>query len=103
MAYNVIVTERAEMQLDQILNHVLYRFQNKQAAKAILADVKKTYERLEMVAGSIGLCEDSYLAEKGYHKIAMEKHSYILLYQIEGKDVYVNGIFHMLEDYRKKL
>ena len=103
MAYNVIIAERAEMQLDRILNHVLYRFRNKQAAKAILADAGKTYERLEIMAGSLNLCEDPYLAEKGYHKIAMEKHSYVMLYQIDGKDVYVNGIFHMLEDYRKKL
>lgn len=103
MTYKVIVTERAEAHLDNIINHVLFRFSNKEAAINILDDVQRTYEKLEYVAGAMKLCDDPYLASKGYRKIALESHNYVLLYQIHAEAVSVNGIFHMLEDYRDKL
>ena len=48
-------------------------------------------------------CNDRYLAAKGYRKLALEKHNYVLLYQVRNDIVFVNGIFHMLENYRDKL
>ena len=103
MGYKVIVTERAETQLDNIINHILFRFSNREAAINILKDVQKTYEKLKYVAEAIQLCDDPYLASKGYRKIALESHNYVTLYQIRDETVSVNGIFHMLEDYQNKL
>lgn len=103
MLYNVIITERADMQLDNIIRYIVYKLKNKQAASAVLDDVMQAYDELEKIAGSISICEDPYLAVKGYHKLALKKHDYVILFQIEENTVYVNGIFHMLENYRDKL
>jgi len=103
MDYEVIITERAEEHLDKIIEYIVLHLKNDFAALSVLDDVKKTYERLRLVAGSLQLCDDPYLAKKGYRKICLEKHDYLLLYQIRGDLVYVNGIFHMLENYRDKL
>lgn len=103
MTYNVIVTQAAEDQLDAILDHVLRQFKNKQAARAILRDVEKTYEKLTYMADTLAFCNDPYLVAKKYRKCILETHNYLLLYQIQGNNVYINGIFHMLEDYPSKL
>ena len=103
MTYEVVVTGQAEAQLDNMINHVLFRFNNREAAINILDDVQKTYEKLEYAVSAIQLCEDPYLESKGYRKIVLESHNYVLLYQIQDDTVSVNGIFHMLEDYRNKL
>jgi len=103
MIYKVIITNRAEEQLDNIISYIFIQFKNKEAANSILNDVLRTYDKLEYVAASLQLCNDPYLAAKGYYKIALEKHNYLLLYQIHGNEVIVSGIFHMLENYREKL
>jgi len=103
MTYKVIVTERAEEQLNTIIRYILVQFNNKDAAGSVLSDVLKTYDKLEYIVGSAQLCNDPYLAAKGYYRISLEKHNYLLLYRIHGDEVIVNGIFHMLENYQDKL
>ena len=103
MNYKRVVTERAEEQLDRILRYLLERFHSKQAARALMEDVERTYVILEYMAGAVQLCEDPFLAGKGYRKSALEQHDYVILYQLEADTVYINGIFHMLENYQKKL
>ncbi|MGN1143115.1 MAG: type II toxin-antitoxin system RelE/ParE family toxin [Anaerovoracaceae bacterium] len=104
MDYNVIMTERAKEQLDAITHYILYQFKSRQAAENVLNDVEKTINKLEYAAGSLPICQDIYLAGKGYHKIPLEKHNYVMLYRIEDeKDVIISGIFHMMEEYQTKL
>lgn len=103
MTYNVVVSEHANEQLDNILFYIVCKLGNRQAAKAVYNDVLKAYDDLEYMAGSIALCNDPYLAAKGYHKLILDHHNYILLFQILDNTVYVNGIFHMLENYSSKL
>lgn len=103
MTYNIVISEHANEELDNILSYIVYKLQNREAAKAVYSDVLKAYEDLEYMAGSIALCEDPYLAAKGYHKLLLAHHDYVLLFQISENTVYVNGIFHMLENYRDKL
>ena len=81
----------------------MVQFRNKEAAVSVLDDVLKTYEKLEYVADTAQVCDDPYLAAKGYYKIALEKHNYLVLYQINRDEVIVSGVFHMLENYRDKL
>jgi len=103
MTYKVIITNRAEEQLDNTIRYILVQFKNEEAAGSILSDVLEIYNKLEYIAGSAQLCSDPYLAAKGYYKIVLEKHNYLLLYRIHGDEVIVSGIFHMLENYREKL
>lgn len=62
-------------------------------------DMKETTERLSHVAGSLKLCDDKILREKGYRTIHFKHHRYFMLYKIAGKQAYVVGIYHDLQDY----
>ena len=48
MAYKLIITEHANVQLDNIVYHLLYRLKNEQAVKHLLDGIEKIYNRLEV-------------------------------------------------------
>lgn len=103
MTYNVIITEKSQEQLDNIISYCVNVLRNKQAAKSILSDVEQAYCRLEQFANVFPLCQDEYLNFKEYRKINLLKHDYVIIYKIVDKNVIILGIFHMLEDYYHKL
>lgn len=103
MAYKVIITENALKQLESIADYLVYRLHNKQAAAGVLGDFEQICRELTYLATSMPVCNDRYLSNKGYRKIALAHYKYIALYQMKNDVVYVNGIFHMLENYSKKL
>lgn len=103
MAYKLFISQRAEEHIDNIVSYVAVTLQNPGAARAIIADIGRTYERLERMADSYAMCQDPYLAYKGYRKIALAKHDYVILYTVIDDRVYVSGVFHMLENYIDKL
>ena len=39
----------------------------------------------------------------GYRKLNLEKTKYFLLYRIENSAVFVDGIYHQLQDYENKI
>ena len=103
MAYKLVVTENAAQQIESIVDYIMYRLHNKQAAIDVINDVEKAYTKLRVMPEAFAYCYDRYLFAKGYRKLTLEKHQYIILYQIKDRVVYVNGVFHMLENYREKL
>lgn len=103
MEYKVIVTENAAHQVENILDYIIYKLHNEKAAIEILNEIESTYKSLEYLADSMAFCYDRYLRAKGYRKIALRKHNYVMLCQIIDDKVYINGVFHMLENYRDKL
>ena len=103
MRYKLIITEQADSHLDNIINYILTAFHNQQAATSILDDVAKAYSILEEMPEAMQFCNDPYLASKGYRKIKLDSHDYVLLYQIFDNHVYISGIFHVLENYCEKL
>lgn len=46
MEYKLIITERAEELLDGLVHHLLYQLKNEQAAKHLLDEIEKIYNRL---------------------------------------------------------
>ncbi len=50
-----------------------------------------------------GYCNDYYLAKKGYRKIILSNHNYLIIYRVEGKEAHISGVFHMKEEYAGKL
>lgn len=99
MDYKVIMSERAQSQLDKFIYYILVELGNEQAAGNVLADADKTKERLSRVAGSLSLCDNLRLRALGYRVIRFERHKYLMVYRIEGNIVYVEGIYHELQDY----
>lgn len=103
MAYKLINTERAEEQLDDLVFHLLYHLKSKQAVSHLLNEISKIYDRIQDNPYQFPICRDDYLKSKEYHEAIVADMNYIVVYKIEGKIVYIMGIFHQLEDYGSKI
>ena len=91
MDYKVVVTAEAEEDLNQFIQYLLFAKKNKQAAKNVLDDFEDTIKKLK------------YVASLGYRRINFQQHRYFMLYRIENDVVYVDDIFHELQDYENKM
>ena len=103
MDYRIVVTEEAEEDLNRFIQYLLFIKKNHQAAINVLDDFEDTVEMLKHVAGSLKMCDNSRLEEPGYHRINFQKHRYFILYRIENDVVYVDDIFHELQDYENRM
>jgi len=103
MDYDVVVTTDAEADLDRFVRYLLFDKENKQAAKSVLDDFEATINSLQTVAGSLKLCDNPKLKELGYRRMNFHSHRYFMLYRIDGKVVFVDSIFHELQDYENKM
>ena len=43
------------------------------------------------------------LRSKGYRRLNLDKTKYFLLYRIENSIVFIDGIYHQLQDYENKI
>lgn len=103
MDYEVILTIPAKAQLDHIIEYVLSKYENTQAALGIMDDAEETKYRLSHVAGGLKLCEDPRLHSLGYRTIHFKRHRYFMLYRIQDDVVFVDAIYHDLQDYESLL
>ena len=99
MVSKVIMTRRAQEQLEDYVAYVLLIKENPQAAKSILDDALETRNTLIVVAESLKLCDDEDLHALGYRKISFHKHDYLYLYQVIEDTVYVEAVYHEQQDY----
>ena len=98
-SYKVFLTSAAQAQLNNHIDYIRYQLRNPIAAKLVWEDAKQTISALSTVAGSLKLCSHPVLSELGYRCIRYRKHDYVMLYRLEGNTVYVEGIFHQMQDY----
>ncbi len=49
------------------------------------------------------VCDNPRLQSLGYRRINFQQHRYFMLYRIENDVVYVDDIFHELQDYENKM
>ncbi|MBD5554228.1 MAG: type II toxin-antitoxin system RelE/ParE family toxin [Roseburia sp.] len=103
MVYKVVITEGAEEDLDVFVTYLLFEKKSEQAARNLLNDFEATKISLSNVAGSLKLCENPKLKELGYRRINFLSHRYFMLYRIEKNIVFVDNIFHELQDYEKMM
>lgn len=103
MEYKVVVTSDAEEDLDRFIRYLLFEKRSEQAATNVLNDFEATIRSLSQVAGSLKLCDNPRLKTFGYRKINFLSHRYFMLYRIEDELVYVDNIFHELQDYENKI
>lgn len=76
MNYNLIITNRAEELIDERLNYLIYRLKNNQAAKHLLDEIEKLYDRLEDNPFQFTDCRDPFLKNKGYKEALMADSNY---------------------------
>ena len=103
MDYKVVVTTDAEEDLEQYIRYLLVVKRNEQAAKNVLDDFESTVKSLKSVAGSLKLCENPRLRKLGYRRINFLSHRYFMMYRIVEDTVFVDNIFHELQDYERKM
>lgn len=99
MDYKVILTNAAKTQLDHIIDYILSEFRSEQAAFSVMEDAEKNKLRLSRIAGSLKLCDNPELRASGYRTIHFKHHSYFMLYRIDSNIVYVDAIYHDMQDY----
>lgn len=100
--YDVIFTDIAEKQLLDIFYYILLELENEQAAWSIEKDAKETIKRLSHIAGSLKLCEDPRLRSLRYRTIHFKHHKYFMLYRIESNKVYVDAVYHDLQNFENR-
>ena len=103
MNYRVIFTENALEDMDSIVEYLIIHLRNKQAASHFVDSVENGKSILSNSADSFQLCLNSKLQSMGYRKLNLEKTKYFLLYRIENSAVFVDGIYHQLQDYENKI
>ncbi len=103
MEYKVVVTADAEEDLNQYIRYLLFEKKSGQAAKNVLADFEATIQNLKSAAGSLKLCDNPRLKKLGYRRIIFLSHRYFMMYRIVEDIVFVDNIFHELQDYENKM
>lgn len=103
MDYRVVVTKDAEEDLERFIQYLILEKKSMQAAQNVLDDYDATIESLKHVAGSLKLCDNPRLCLLGYRRINFLNHRYFMLYRIVDNVVFVDNIFHELQDYENRM
>ena len=103
MDYKILITADAEEDLDNCIKDLLYEKKSMQAAKNVLDDFEATKKSLKYVDGSLKLCDNPRLNQLGYLRINFLNHRYFMLYRIVENVVFIDNIFHDLQDYENKI
>ena len=103
MVYKIVVTSEAEKDFEGFVRYLLLEKKSVQAGKNLIDDFEKTKLNLEHVAEALKLCDNTRLRELGYRRINFLSHKYFMLYRVEGSLVFVDNIFHELQDYENKI
>ena len=81
----------------------LFEKKNEQAAGNLLDDFEATKNSLSKVAESLKLCDNPKLRKYEYRRINFLNHRYFMMYRVIENIVYVDNIFHELQDYENKM
>ena len=103
MAYNLIVTERADELIDRLTAYLLNNLKNPGAAAHFLDELEMIYNRLEENPYQFAESKDEYLFIRGYRDALFKEMNYHVVFRVDEQSVYVLGVFHTLEDYVRKL
>ena len=103
MTYRLIITKRAEKLVDKLAYYLLNNIKNKHPASHFIDNVQGIYKRLRENPYQFPVCEDEYLAYKGYRKAILIDMNYVVIYKVIETKVYILGVFHELEQYENKL
>lgn len=103
MEYRVVITSDAEEDLNAFIQYLLFEKKSTQAASNVLSDFEATKQRLEKVAGSLKLCDNTRLKQLGYKRINFHSHRYFMLFRVVENMAIVDNIFHEMQDYENKM
>ena len=103
MAYNLIITQRADELIDRLTAYLVNNLKNPDAASHFLDELETIYDRLEENPYQFAESKDEYLFMRGYRDALFQEMHYHVVFRVDERSVYVLGVFHTLEDFAKKL
>ena len=103
MAYKLIITERADELIDRLTAYLVKNLKNPDAASHFLDELETIYYRLEENPHQFFESKDEYLFLRGYREALFQEMKYRVVFRVDERCVYILGVFHMLEDYGKKV
>ena len=103
MAYELLISERANLQIDRLAAYLLTVLNNRQACIHFFDELQKTYEMLRTDPFCCKLCSEKLLAQKGYRSAQLPTMRYRIIYRVEENKIYIVAVFHTLENYSRKL
>jgi len=103
MAYNLVITDRADELIDSCVNYIINKLKKSPAAQRLLDGISGIYDRLEENPYQFSDSKDDYLRRRGYKEALISDMQYKIVFRIEESTVYVVGLFHDLEDYPSKV
>lgn len=103
MAYKLMITKRAEELLDDLFYYLIFQLKSPQGATHLFEGIEKVYIRLEENPYQFPESRGLYLKRLGYREAVLTDMKYVIVFRVEDYIVYVVGIFHQLEQYRRKI
>lgn len=103
MAYNLIITERADELIDRLTAYLVNNLKNPDAASHFLGELEAIYDRLEENPYQFAESKDEYLFMRGYRDALFQEMNYHVVFRVDEQSVFVLGVFHTLEDYARKV
>lgn len=105
MAYKLIRSQKFDLELEEKILYLLVEKQAEQGASHLADEVENIYSRLQDNPGQFPFCRERILKKKGYQKAILAGMDYVILFKVdkEKREVHIDGIFHDLEDYKKKI
>ena len=102
MAYKLIVTERADELIDRLITYLVHNLKSPDAASHFLDELETIYDRLQENPCQFPESKDEYLFLRGYREALFREMNYRVVFRTDEQTVYIPGVFHTLEDCRKK-
>jgi len=103
MVYELIISERADELINRLTAYLLNHLKNPDAAAHFLDELESIYDRLIDNPYQFPDSPDEYLFLRGYREALFETMQYKVIYRIDNRKVLIVGVFHTLEDYRRKV
>ena len=103
MDYELIISDRADELTDRLVAYLLNNLNNPGAAAHFLDELETIYDRLINNPYQFPDSPDEYLFQRGYREALFKTMHYKVIYRIENQQVLIVGVFHTLEDYRRKV
>ena len=103
MAYNLIITERADELIEHLVAYLVNNLKNPDAASHFLDELDAIYDRLQDNPCQFSESKDEYLFIRGYREALFRKMNYRVVFRTDEQSVFILGVFHTLEDYGRKV
>ena len=103
MAYNLVITDRADELIDNLVSYLMNKLKNTDAALHFLDELDAVYDRLAENPFQYPESRDTYLLRRGYREALLQGMSYRVVFRIDQHTVFIVGVYHDLENYGDKV